>query len=392
MPSQDREPGRSTAYSNYSAALAGHLVAEVSGMSWEDYLDRNILEPLHMTRTSGRQPRPEHLPEGMTKVYNSLNGDLVEAEYDIVALAPFDGMVATSQDMANFMIAHLQDGRVGETRILQEATAQQMHRQLFTQDPRLAGNAHGFWESTENGQHVLSHPGDHNTSMTGLWLLPDHDLGLNVAYNSDRGGEARAGLWEAFRDHTFPTAPTTPPDPTPGAEEDLERFEGNYANSRVSSTTPGKLFLLAAMTVSAQEGDLATDLAGYESTRWTAIGHDAFVSADGRSRMILSGDAGQPQRPVLRRPVDECVRTTERLGCDRLVRPPVAARRAARRVPAPDPLDTCPTQSCLSMPPAALHEALARPRGRSPRAAHEWRVRRPRSVPDGTASQPTRQP
>jgi CubicO group peptidase (beta-lactamase class C family) len=296
MPSQDWEPGRYTAYNNYGAGLAGHLVAEVSGMSWEDYLDRNILDPLHMTRTSGTQPTPDALPEGMTKVYNSHGGDLVEAEYDLVALAPFGGMVATSRDMANFMIAHLQDGRVGETRILQETTAQQMHRQLFTQDPRLNGNAHGFWESTEHGQHVLSHPGDHNTSMTGLWLLPDHDLGLYVAYNSDRGGEARTALWDAFLDHTFPTDPTTPPDPTPGAQEDLERFEGNYATSRVSSTTPGKLLLLATMTVSAQDGDLVTSVAGYEPTRWIATGHDAFVSADGRSRMILSGDAGQPQR------------------------------------------------------------------------------------------------
>jgi hypothetical protein len=39
-----------------------------------------------------------------------------------------------------------------------------------------------------------------------------------------------------------------------------------------------------------------------------------------------------------------------------------------------------PTQSWLSMPPAALTRAWARPRGRSPRAAREWHVRRPRSV------------
>lgn len=296
MPSQDWEPGRYTAYNNYSTALAGHLVAEVSGMSWEDYLDRNILEPLHMTRTSGRQPTPEHLPDGMTKVYNSHGGELVEADYDLVTLAPFGGMVATSQDMANFMLAHLQDGRFGETRILQEATAQQMHGQLFTQDPRLAGNAHGFWESTDNGQRVLFHPGDHNTSMTGLWLLPDHDLGFYVAYNSDRGGEARPELWDAFLDHAFPADQTAPADPTPGGQEGLERFEGTYSDSRVSSTTPGKLFLLAAITLSVQDGDLVTSVPGYESTRWVPTADHGFVSADGRSRMVVGDDVDQPLR------------------------------------------------------------------------------------------------
>jgi hypothetical protein len=39
-----------------------------------------------------------------------------------------------------------------------------------------------------------------------------------------------------------------------------------------------------------------------------------------------------------------------------------------------------PTQSWLSMPPAALTRARARLRGRSPRAAREWHVRRPRRV------------
>ena len=33
MPSQDCQPGRYTAYNNYSARLAGYLIAEVSRMS-----------------------------------------------------------------------------------------------------------------------------------------------------------------------------------------------------------------------------------------------------------------------------------------------------------------------------------------------------------------------
>jgi CubicO group peptidase (beta-lactamase class C family) len=295
MPSQDWEPGRYTAYNNYGAGLAGHLVAEVSGLSWEDYLDRNILEPLEMTRTSGRQPTPAALPDGMTKVYTSHDGELTEADHEIVALAPFGGMVASSRDMASFMLMHLQDGSVGESRILQEVTARQMHSQLFTHDARLDGNAHGFWESTENGQRVLSHLGDHNSSMTGLWLLPEHDLGIYVAYNSDRGGEARTALWDAFLDHTFPADPSSPSVPVAISSKDLERFEGTYGSSRMSSSTPGKLFLLlGAMTVSAQDGDLITSVAGLEPTRWVATGDDAFVSVDGRSRMVLSGEPDQP--------------------------------------------------------------------------------------------------
>jgi hypothetical protein len=159
--------------------------------------------------------------------------------------------------------------------------------------PRLDGNAHGFLESTENGQRVLSNGGDHNTSMTWLWLVPDHDLGIYVAYISDRGGEARAELWDAVLDHAFPVATPEPARAAPGAGQGLERFEGVYGFTRTSSTTPAKSFLLlGAMTVSAQEGDLVTDFAGFESTGWVRTDDDLFVSTDGRARMVV-GEDGQ---------------------------------------------------------------------------------------------------
>lgn len=295
MPAQDWEPGRYIAYNNYSAAVAGYLVAEVSGLSWEDYLDRSILQPLGMTRASARQPTPGNLHPGMTKVYSTDDdGGHREAAYEIVSLAPVGGMVATTEDMGSFMLAHLQHGRLGGTRILEETTARRMHSQLFSHDPRLSGNAHGFWESTEHGQRILSHGGDHNTSATGLWLAPEHDLGVYVAYNSDRGAEARGEFWEAFLDHGFPAPAVQAREPT-AAPAAIERFAGTYGANRISSTTPAKLFKLAAvMTVSAEDGYLVTEVAGIAPQRWRPAGESEFAAVDGSSRMIFSDDAGRP--------------------------------------------------------------------------------------------------
>jgi CubicO group peptidase (beta-lactamase class C family) len=92
--------------------------------------------------------------------------------------------------------------------------------------------------STEKGQRVLSHLGDHNSSSTGPWLLPEHDLGIYVAYNSDRDDEARTELWDAFLDHTFSAEITVTPARAAVGSADLERFEGTYGISRISSTTP----------------------------------------------------------------------------------------------------------------------------------------------------------
>src|SRR6185503_7105223 len=82
-----------------------------------------------------------------------------------VELFPVGAMDATVTDMARFMIAHLQDGRytdadIIEARILEEATAQQMHSTLYTPDPRILGTTYGFFEFSDNGQRVIGHGGE----------------------------------------------------------------------------------------------------------------------------------------------------------------------------------------------------------------------------------------
>ncbi len=61
VPHRIRPPGEQIAYSNTGMALAGHLVEAVSGLSFAEYVERNIFQPLGMTRSSFRQPYPAHL-------------------------------------------------------------------------------------------------------------------------------------------------------------------------------------------------------------------------------------------------------------------------------------------------------------------------------------------
>src|SRR5688572_22434033 len=51
-----RPPGRTTAYSTYGITVAGELIEEVSGATFESFLQRNIWEPLGMGRSSIEVP------------------------------------------------------------------------------------------------------------------------------------------------------------------------------------------------------------------------------------------------------------------------------------------------------------------------------------------------
>jgi CubicO group peptidase (beta-lactamase class C family) len=55
-PKRVRAPGLRAVYGNYASGLLGSIVAHVSGMSYESYVETNILVPLGMGHTTFREP------------------------------------------------------------------------------------------------------------------------------------------------------------------------------------------------------------------------------------------------------------------------------------------------------------------------------------------------
>jgi CubicO group peptidase (beta-lactamase class C family) len=249
MPARVRPPGELTAYSNYGAALAGYIVSQVSGVSFEQYVDEHILQPLEMRHSSFRQPLPPNLAPDMTAGYTYANGAFQPHGFEWLQLAPAATLSATAMDMANFMIAQLQDGRFGNTRILQAATAQAMHQQSFSNDPRVNGFAHGFMLATINDQQLLWHGGEIMHFHSALVLLPAHNLGFFVAYNGANGMLAVLNTLRAFMDAFYPASHPAPTFP-PTLRDDATRYAGAYLPARHEYTTIGKIVgLLTSITV-----------------------------------------------------------------------------------------------------------------------------------------------
>src|SRR6201992_2441289 len=71
IPARIYAPGGTPAYSNYAAALAGYIVSRVSGVSFDEYVDKRLLEPLAMHNSTFRQPLPEGFKAHMSRGYQS---------------------------------------------------------------------------------------------------------------------------------------------------------------------------------------------------------------------------------------------------------------------------------------------------------------------------------
>ena len=199
-------PGTTPAYSNYATALAGYIVQRVSGMAFDDYIDAHVLGPLGMTSSTFRQPLPSDLQSRLAKGY--LTASSPERPFEIVGLAPAGALTASAADIAKFMIAHLQQGRLGDATILLPQTAQQMHTTPLTILPRVERMLLGFWEANYKGRRVIAHGGDTLWFHGDLRLFIDDGVGMYVAFNSMGKNlaaiEQRIALFEQFADRYLP--------------------------------------------------------------------------------------------------------------------------------------------------------------------------------------------
>jgi CubicO group peptidase (beta-lactamase class C family) len=292
MPARVRPPGELTSYSNYGTSLAGYIVEVVSGMPFEQYIEENIFKPLGIEHSTFRQPLPEALAPDMSTGYTYKSGAFKEEKFELLnGMAPAGALSACATDMARFMMAHLQNGALGDARILKEETARFMHSRLFGHDPRINGNAHGFWEFGYNDLHLIEHGGDTVYFHSQLALVPDKNMGWFVSYNTAPGG-SREQLFHALLNRFYPAASPLPElKPSAGAQERLKKVSGVYGMTRMSYTKYEKAAsLLMQVKVSpAKEGTLLVNVPG-GIRQYAELEPYVFREVDGQSKLVFKED------------------------------------------------------------------------------------------------------
>lgn len=288
LPARVRPPGEVSSYSNHGTGMAAYIVEQVSGMSWDEYVESQILTPLGMDHSTFRQPLPESLKPYMSKGYKYSNGKFSEKEFEFVPLAPVGGASATATDMTKFMIAFLQHGVYGDARILDSVTVARMISPAFQHGPGLNPMRYGLMDYTQNGLTVIGHGGDTFWFHTLFAFLPEQGAGIFLSTNSDQGGSFRGDLLEAFLDRYFPGPKLdtlTRPDPA-----ELERFAGYYRPNRYPHKRFTKLMAVmnATKVTTTESGLLETP--GNPKRRWVRTDDLQFREVDGETILAFRED------------------------------------------------------------------------------------------------------
>ena len=278
-----RAPGLFTAYSSYGIALAGVAIEDAGGVSYDEFVRRNILEPCGMKSARIMQRRGDE--KGVATPYEIDDGRATPIAYEWYVTTPTSSLVASAPDMARFAMLHLADGRCGDQHVLSEKLTRAMRSQQATIHPAVPGWGFAFQLDVENGRHLAEHGGDIGGFSALFTLIPEERAAFFIV-NHGEGSDLRFRVKSVLLDALYPhVEPRVVPEPNPARAAQLREYQGRYRSSLACHTCtdvgPGQDFELGA------NADGTLEL---WDSKWVPLERDLFVRADGERLLGFGRD------------------------------------------------------------------------------------------------------
>jgi CubicO group peptidase (beta-lactamase class C family) len=183
--------GTAFEYSNLNYNLLGLMVEAASGDTYADYIQRHIFTPLEMRHSHTSQAAARQ--DGLTVGHRYWFGHPIAIRDLPLARGslPSGQLISSSEDMAHYLIAHLNGGRYGEAQVLSSAGIDELHRGVAEQwvlGAPLAAYGMGWFVAKIGQTTVVSHGGNVPDFSSYMAILPEQKKGVVLLVNADHWG------------------------------------------------------------------------------------------------------------------------------------------------------------------------------------------------------------
>jgi CubicO group peptidase (beta-lactamase class C family) len=188
-------------YDNQLYIVAGELIARVSGMSWEKFIQTRILDPLQMNNSfsslgaikdKANLAIPHSTETGTIRTIATFGDQMNGAA---------GGILSNVDDMSRWLMLQLNKGRYGNN-LEKQLFTEARQREMWTihtvtgasSDPRYNGHFGGYglgWGLSDiKGNLRVGHTGGLPGMLTSVTMIPDLKLGVVILTNTESGGSA----------------------------------------------------------------------------------------------------------------------------------------------------------------------------------------------------------
>ncbi|MGE0128465.1 MAG: serine hydrolase [Blastocatellales bacterium] len=177
-------------YNNLMYLTAGYLTEVITGKTWEDAVLDRVLNPLGMKR-SNFSVSDSQKDSDFAQPYGKRDGKIEKLPFrSITNVGPAGSINSSVNEMSRWVIAHLNGGKLGDKKIAEAATVDDMHRPYMTtgassEFPEIVGGEYalGWFVDTYRGHRRVQHGGNIDGFSANVVLLPKDGVGMVVLTN-----------------------------------------------------------------------------------------------------------------------------------------------------------------------------------------------------------------
>jgi CubicO group peptidase (beta-lactamase class C family) len=192
-------------YDNLLYIVAGEVVARVSGISWEDFIETRIMQPLNMTSSAAAYSRLKD-KSNVIDPHAPVNGvvQVIDRDFNFnEAGNAAGGIYSNLTDMCRWIIMQMNNGKYGEG-LKKQLFSEEVHKAMWAPqtiipvgdstdyNTHFASYGLGWRLSDVRGYKQVGHTGGLAGIVTQVTLIPELKLGIIVLTNQQSGGAFNA--------------------------------------------------------------------------------------------------------------------------------------------------------------------------------------------------------
>ncbi len=177
-------------YQNLMFMTAGYLVGKITNSSWEEFVRKRIFEPLKMMNSNFSVEDSKKAPD-FSLPYLKREDKVIEIPFrNIDAIGPAGSINSNVEDMANWLILNLNKGEFNGTRVISEASLNEIHSPQIImsniiREEELFYYFYGMgWAITAYRGHLfLVHGGGIDGFIAHVSFMPKDKIGVVILTN-----------------------------------------------------------------------------------------------------------------------------------------------------------------------------------------------------------------
>jgi CubicO group peptidase (beta-lactamase class C family) len=182
-------------YNNLMYLTAGYLIEQLTGESWEEAVRLRILAPLEMER-SNFSVEVSQVADDFALPYLEEDDELRRIEFrPLTVMGPAGSINSCAEEMANWLIVNLGNGRFGDQQLLAAATVKELHTPQMimpgtpdSPEDSPMSYALGWMTHTWQGHFQVQHGGNIDGFSARVTLFPNDGVGIVMLTNKDADG------------------------------------------------------------------------------------------------------------------------------------------------------------------------------------------------------------